>query len=111
MQVSATYFDLAKLELTWAVRLAIEIGLNTPGFSFLVPDLEPALSRRNDERTWLSCIMSDRSWAVQTGRQTILEDDPRFLRLDEWLIVEGANFEDATIVAMMKLRRIMVSVL
>lgn len=41
----------------------------------------------------------------------MLADDARFLHLDEWLVAEGQQHEDSSIVALIKLRRVMVSVL
>jgi hypothetical protein len=67
------------------------------------------LSRRNDERTWYMCFVADRSWAIQTGRQSMLQEDARFLQLDQWRLDPWAVAEDASIIALVYLRRIMVS--
>jgi hypothetical protein len=73
------------------------------------PALTQELSTRNDERTWFTCFIADRSWSIQTGREPMVSEDPRFLRLEHWRGKAVAVPEDDSIVALIKLRKIMVS--
>ncbi|KAJ9107533.1 hypothetical protein QFC21_000990 [Naganishia friedmannii] len=98
-------------DLGWSLfgHATVEIGLNlSPPPAPVQQTHDPALMARNSERTWLTCFIADRSWATQLGRPPLIAEASLTINLQDWPNnTTVASFEDQSIVALIKLRRIL----
>ncbi|KAM0756645.1 hypothetical protein T439DRAFT_321340 [Meredithblackwellia eburnea MCA 4105] len=88
-----------------ALRVAVEIGLHRE-FREIDGDLKARMLIRDAERTWITCFLADRSWAAQTGRPPLVPEDDLTLGSVAWLDNSIALPEDASLVALVQLRRL-----
>lgn len=89
------------------VRIAVELGLSRELKHSESHDSHSKAVLRDAQRCWMTCWIADRSWSAQSARPALIPENETTLDAQNWLIQTQANADDASIVALIQLRRIL----